>query len=95
MKGRALIDLTGQKFGRLYVVDRYDTPDMKSRPLWRCFCDCGRVAIVEGQNLRAGMTRSCGCLRTEVLRENAKRRKEKNRERNNNLADDKRGPVLP
>ena len=93
MRGNRLIDLTGKKFGRLLVVERYDTPEMKSRPQWRCFCDCGNEAIVEGHNLRSGMTKSCGCLRDDILRENAKRRKEQNARRNHQSDVDKSGAV--
>ena len=57
---RMLIDLTGQRFGRLVVVRRYD----KTR--WLCQCDCGNEKIVIGHNLRRGHTKSCGCYREEV-----------------------------
>ena len=33
------IDLTGQKFGRLTVIDR--APNKNSRTAWNCLCDCG------------------------------------------------------
>lgn len=74
----ALIDLTGRRFGRLLVLRRegsrrYDD-GFKVVPLWRCRCDCGMEVLVEGTNLRRGMTRSCGCLRRDYDR---KRRKER------------------
>lgn len=64
-----LIDLTGRRFDRLEVLHRAGTKRMKgprTEPTWLCRCDCDRVVIVLGVNLREGRTRSCGCLRTEV-----------------------------
>lgn len=76
------IDMTGQRFGRLTVIERAGnttTPTMYGwgdvKATWRCKCDCGSECIVIGANLRRGLTRSCGCLRRDKLRErrNAKR----------------------
>jgi len=59
--GRPLIDLIGQKFGRL-VVKKYI--GAKNRHfLWLCKCDCGNKYIVIGQALKNGNTKSCGCLK--------------------------------
>jgi hypothetical protein len=33
--------------------------------MWRCQCDCGSCIETQGTALRAGRTRSCGCLVTE------------------------------
>lgn len=72
-----LKDLTGQRFGRLTVVERdgtYVSPDgLTTTPKWLCVCDCGNTSTVIGRNLITGATRSCGCLRKERL----KRRKRK------------------
>lgn len=54
-----LIDLTGQRFGRL-VVTKYLG---KSR--WQCKCDCGNIVSVHRGNLRNHGTQSCGCLQKE------------------------------
>lgn len=35
---------------------------------WVCQCDCGNWIVIDGQRLRNGTTRSCGCLRREVTR---------------------------
>lgn len=55
-----LIDLSNKKFGRLFVVERKGS--IGNRPLWRCICDCGTEALVLGEKLRYGGTKSCGCL---------------------------------
>ncbi len=61
-----LIDLTGQKFGRLTVLERAFT--RKGQLFWKCECDCGRVCIVQGSSLRGRRTRSCGCLHDQMAR---------------------------
>lgn len=59
-----MIDLTGQRFGRL-VVDRRGEKSRDSYR-WACHCDCGNSFQAHGASLRRGNTRSCGCLQTEA-----------------------------
>lgn len=59
-----LIDLTGQRFGKLVVIQRHIDPS-KKYTLWECKCDCGNEAIVRANRLMHGRTQSCGCLRAE------------------------------
>jgi hypothetical protein len=59
-----LIDLTGRSFGRWTVLGR--APNRGRWPRWFCRCDCGTEATVQGNNLRSGKTRSCGCLKREL-----------------------------
>lgn len=67
--GNKMIDLTGQKFGRLYVIEKSETKRGKSTgTFWKCRCDCGNITIVSGQALRNGTTISCGCYHMERLR---------------------------
>jgi hypothetical protein len=40
---------------------------------YRCWCDCGNVVTVKTHSLKAGTTRSCGCLRREVAAEKARK----------------------
>lgn len=59
-------DITGQKFGRLFAIK--DTGKRNVRKVvWRCLCECGSFTEVTGRDLRSGHTRSCGCLRSEVV----------------------------
>lgn len=60
-----LIDLTGQRFGRLTVVAR-DYTDRNRNIYWKCQCDCGNECFVRGDHLKRGQTRSCGCFNAEV-----------------------------
>lgn len=58
----SLIDLTNQRFGKLFVVERSENRgDYRSH--WVCKCDCGTMKIVSSSHLRGGTTRSCGCSR--------------------------------
>jgi hypothetical protein len=57
------IDLTGQKFGKLTVVE-YSGKSYNDYAQWLCNCECGNTRVVQGKRLRNGMTKSCGCLTT-------------------------------
>ena len=59
-KMNPMIDLKGQHFGRLTVIER--APNRKKSVCWKCLCSCGNYCIVSSQNLRKGKTMSCGCL---------------------------------
>lgn len=59
-----LIDLTGQRFGRLTVIEREGT--MYGQASWLCSCSCGKQTVVRGHSLRNGDTQSCGCLAAEL-----------------------------
>ena len=60
-----LIDLTGQTFGRLTVLNYHGVND-KGIHMWLCRCECGNEKVVRGDALRYGLTRSCGCLAHEA-----------------------------
>jgi hypothetical protein len=55
----ALIDLTGQKFGKLLVVGYRVT--INGRPYWPCKCDCGNICSRLSDRLLSGQCNSCGC----------------------------------
>lgn len=63
-----LIDLTGQRFGRLTVLER--DLNNKIHPAWICQCDCGNIVSRQRATLRAGRSLSCGCLKNEKHRIN-------------------------
>lgn len=54
-------DLTGQRFGRLTVVEKTDNT-YQNNTIWHCVCDCGNEIDVIGRSLTSGNTKSCGCL---------------------------------
>lgn len=63
-----LKDLTGTIFGRLTVL-KFSHKDDKNKLYWECKCNCGNpnLKIVNGAYLRAGNTKSCGCLAREMV----------------------------
>ena len=61
-----MIDLVGQKFGRLIVLKRMDN-DKWGHLRWLCKCDCGKKIIAQGHHLKDNHTQSCGCLAKEQL----------------------------
>lgn len=58
------IDLTGQKFNRLTVLEYLGKTD-KGKRKYKCKCDCGKEIIVFDYNLKNGHTKSCGCYKIE------------------------------
>lgn len=59
-----LIDITGQRFGRLTVIEKLP-PRKGGGSDWLCRCDCGKETKAIGSNLRKGDTTSCGCAAKE------------------------------
>ena len=59
--GHNLIDRTGQKYGKLTVLER--VPSRGNVASWRCVCDCGQETVVDTNTLRRQSARSCGCAR--------------------------------
>ena len=68
---RRAINLAGQRFGRLVVIDRAtEMPGV----WWYCICDCGKRKKIRSSQLRYGSVKSCGCLRDEMRAEHNKPR---------------------
>ena len=66
--GRPAIDLTGQKFNKLTVLERdwsYPTGTGKG-VYWKCLCDCGNIKSIRTDKIRKGIVKSCGCLSKEI-----------------------------
>ncbi len=61
----ALIDITGQRFGRLVAMSYERRGGLT---MWNVQCDCGKLSVVCSRSLRTGATRSCGCLNKEFAR---------------------------
>lgn len=68
-------DLTGQRFGRLTVIEQHGFTEPNKHgiryALWFCKCDCGNTCEVSSSNLGKS-TKSCGCLAKEHLSEMSK-----------------------
>jgi hypothetical protein len=64
------IDLKGKRFGRLLVIQETDKRGSNGTIRWECRCDCGNSTYPISKNLISGETRSCGCLKEEIRKEN-------------------------
>lgn len=70
---KKIIDITGQKFGRLTVIklnhlkEMYNNKGLKNghKTYWLCKCECGNITVVRKDLLLNGSTKSCGCLKKE------------------------------
>lgn len=60
-KSKSFIDLTGQRFGLLTVIERVENTN-RGCVRWLCKCDCGKETKTTTAHLRSGHTKSCGCL---------------------------------
>ena len=70
------IDLKGQKFGRLLVLNKTTKRNSCGHIYWSCLCDCGNICEVSGSSLRNGHTKSCGCYNLEKTIEKGHQRLE-------------------
>jgi hypothetical protein len=62
-KNGRFIDMAGQAFGMLSVIDLAES--RKNKSFWNCECTCGVRIQVAGNSLRTGNTKSCGCTRMQ------------------------------
>lgn len=64
------IDMTGRVCERL-TVKEFDRIENK-RTYWICECECGKIVSVEGNKLRSGHTKSCGCYNADRIKKQRK-----------------------
>ena len=63
------LKLEGQRFHRLLVLERLEYSPESHGFMWKCICDCGEECKALANNLVTGRQHSCGCYRTERIRE--------------------------
>ena len=61
-------DLTERRFGRLVAIRPTGKASKSCGPEWLCLCDCGKEITTNSLSLVSGITKSCGCLRSEESR---------------------------
>lgn len=69
-RGRRCTVCPGQRYGRLVVVRRAPNSGRR-KACFLCRCDCDNEVIVLAESLRNGTTKSCGCLRRDLMRQRA------------------------
>jgi len=65
------IDLSGQKFNRLLVIEDTGKRRKNGTIIWLCKCDCGNFIKTSKDNLDRA-TKSCGCLQKEITGQRSK-----------------------
>lgn len=61
------MDLTGQKFDKLLVLEK--APSRARHVYWVCQCDCGNICEVSSEYLRRkNLPRDCGCSKVKNIK---------------------------
>ena len=60
-----MLDLVGQKFGRLEVIKCLGKIRNTNRIYWLCQCVCGNITEASVSSLKSGKVKSCGCLKRD------------------------------
>ncbi len=64
MENNDRFDLTGRTFGKLTAMQCVE--GSRSKGVWECRCDCGRMKRVSYHSLVQGGSKSCGCSRAQA-----------------------------
>lgn len=60
-----VINLSGQRFGKLVVLEKDNQIHKDGFAYWICKCDCGNITRpIRGTSLTNGHTKSCGCIKS-------------------------------
>lgn len=62
----------GERYGRLVLLEQIGR-EKCGNARWKVRCDCGTEFEASLGNIRSGRTRSCGCLRVEILQKRGKK----------------------
>jgi len=73
MERNRLEDMTGKIFGRWTVLSHHIDKIRPRQTLWKCVCQCGKEKVVHAESLKKGISKSCGCLRSEMWRKRSGR----------------------
>ena len=61
--------LIGKEFGYL-TVKKFDSVSENRQSVYQCECICGNICYVNGNKLKSGHTRSCGCMKYKMRKSN-------------------------
>lgn len=62
------IDLTGKQC-QYYTVLNRNTEKKGKNVWWNCQCKCGRIFTATTTDINRGITKSCGCMKSQLLSE--------------------------
>ncbi|MBZ9622888.1 hypothetical protein G9F71_008480 [Clostridium sp. FP2] len=63
-------DITDKVFERLTAIEPTEIRK-DANIVWKCKCKCGNETFATMRDLKDGRVRSCGCIATELAKENA------------------------
>lgn len=78
-------DLTGQKFGKLLVLEETNKRADNGSIVWKCKCDCGNIVEVSSKRLINNLNVSCGCFQKERQKYSMKKLRKKQSIENTNI----------
>ena len=64
------INLLGQVFGKIVVIDSADNGPRGT--MWKCKCECGTIKNIYTADLRWSTVTSCGCVRDQLRHDRKK-----------------------
>ena len=67
------IDIIGKRFGRIVALEKTDKKISNGTYIYKCKCDCGKELELPSARLINGHNRSCGCLRSEFMKQKQKK----------------------
>ena len=56
-----------EKYGKLKILEEVGRNN-RGEILFKCLCECGSTKVVKKYNLTSGKTKSCGCIKTGIIR---------------------------
>ena len=65
------VDLCGQKFNMLTVLEECGKDNKNKEYLWKCICDCGKICTITTSMLKRN--KSCGCYKKIAMSQTMKK----------------------
>lgn len=62
-------DITNMRFGKLKALYVTDKKGIGGNKIWHCICECGNECDIPSNDLLAGKTKSCGCIKSEKMKQ--------------------------
>jgi hypothetical protein len=63
-----ILDLVGQKFGKLTVIKLVNPESNTGYKKYECVCECGGKITTSTNSLRKGRSTTCGCSRLNIFK---------------------------
>ena len=64
---KPIINLIGQKYNNLTVIEFIGNIENKTGVFWKCLCDCGKIINIRSNAFKRNNTKSCGCIKMAAI----------------------------